>query len=153
MLLICLGLSLQTRAQSTSSPTAPTHKTQHKPRTFQVDDFPVTDKMFGSSDGREVTSGPLHSSDMAWFTNNHIGQTLVILIYTDNFRNAFFLFRNDDIPPAIKLLYWCFKGESNYDGRTNLHGKPLAADSFGYEITMCFRNNGLIGLIHGNDIP
>jgi hypothetical protein len=74
---------------------------QAKPRMFTVDDFPVTERMIGPYTGRDHKSGGLLSSDKVWFGNKELNQTLVFELYTDNFRNEIFLFRNDDIPAAL----------------------------------------------------
>jgi len=222
IVLLCLGLSLHARSQQPSSPRATTKKTPHKPRIFVVDEFPVTDNMFNHCDGCAFSSGPVESTDIVWFGDRQRSMTLAVELYTDYFRNAFYLFRNDDIPTAIidsmelytksgdtvtrhqKRKYfrgllrwakpvaskyfvstkgialgdstakaikiygkpdhrtvsngvivfsWAFQGDGDYDGKTDLHGKPLAFDSFGHEITMCFRSDRLIGLIYHNDIP
>lgn len=69
---------------------------------FIVDDYPLADEMFGNGDnGREINSGDIVSVDKAWFTNDELGQTMVVEVYTDNFRMAEFHFQNQDIPKAL----------------------------------------------------
>ena len=53
----------------------------------------------------------------------------------------------------IEILEWDFVGDLLYDGTTDLKGKPLAKDNYGYQATMFFRNGQLIALIFHNDIP
>jgi hypothetical protein len=196
----------------------------HRPRTFAVDDFPVTDHMLTVRycDTCTLKSHELRSSEKVWFTNKALRQTLVYQLYTDNFHQDIFLFSNDDIPAAImdhmelydstgnyashrlrakffkgflpfatpinrkyfvsekgfvlgdslqkaikiygkpdrrtlahgvEVLEWEFEGENAYDGKKDLKGKPLAADNFGLQITMCFRNERLIGVAFQNAVP
>jgi hypothetical protein len=54
---------------------------------------------------------------------------------------------------GVEKLEWKFVGDTFYDGKTDLKGKPLAKDSFGHQIVMYFRNGKLIGQILHNDIP
>lgn len=54
---------------------------------------------------------------------------------------------------GITVLSWFFEGENSWDGKTDLHGRPLAAGSFGHTLTMCFRDNRLIGLAINNTVP
>lgn len=195
-----------------------------RPRTFAIDDFPVTDRMLTEHycDTCTLKSGELRSIEKVWFTNKVLRQTLVYQLYTDNFHEDVFLFSNDDIPAAImdqmelydstsnyashqlrakffkgflrfaiptnkkyfvskksfaigdslwkaikiygepdrrtldhgvEVLQWEFEGENGYDGKKDLKGKPLAADSFGLQITMCFRKERLIGLAFENAVP
>lgn len=56
-------------------------------------------------------------------------------------------------PDGVTVLSWFFEGENSWDGKTDLHGRPLAAGSFGHTLTMCFRNNQLIGLAINNTVP
>ena len=109
LLALCLAaytspLPAQTSSSDHHSPTthpAAVHKSAAKPRMLTVDGYPVTDKMFGSYTNREYSSGPIRSSDMRWFTNSHLRQTLVFQLYTDNFRDLTFHFSNDDIPAGL----------------------------------------------------
>jgi hypothetical protein len=77
-------------------------------RKFTIDDFSVTDKMFGmdvKGNAREITSGKIISVDKVWFTNDSLGQTLVFELYTDDFRMNIFLFNNTSIPKGlIKIM-------------------------------------------------
>ena len=57
------------------------------------------------------------------------------------------------ITDGIEKLEWLFIGDTSYDGKTDLKGKPLADNSFGHQILMYFRNGKLIGQILHNDIP
>jgi hypothetical protein len=196
----------------------------HSPRTFVVDDFPITDHMLTAHycDTCSLKSGALRSIEKVWFTSKELRQTLVYQLYTDDFREDIFLFSNDDIPAAImdhmelydstenyashdlrakyfkgllrfatpidrkyfvsekgfalgdslskatkiygkpdrrtaargvEVLEWDFEGENTYDGKKDLKGKPLAADNFGLQITMCFRNERLIGIAFQNAVP
>lgn len=59
----------------------------------------------------------------------------------------------NSIIDGIEILEWRFIGDEFYDGKTNLKGKPLARDSFGYQIVMYFKNGKLIGQILYNNIP
>jgi len=69
---------------------------------FRVDDYPLTDDMFGKGDnGREIKSGGITSIDKVWFTNQALKQTLVVELYTDNFRTAAFHFQDQNIPTAL----------------------------------------------------
>lgn len=54
---------------------------------------------------------------------------------------------------GIEKLEWEFFGDTFYNGKTDLKGKPLAKDSFGHQIVMYFKNRKLIGQILHNDIP
>jgi len=54
---------------------------------------------------------------------------------------------------GVEKLEWLFVGDSFYDSKTDLKGKPLADNSFGHQITMYFRNEKLIGQILFNQIP
>ena len=54
---------------------------------------------------------------------------------------------------GVEKLEWEFVGDTFYDGKTDLKGKPLAKDSFGHQIVMYFKNGKLIGQILHNDIP
>jgi hypothetical protein len=54
---------------------------------------------------------------------------------------------------GITVLSWTFTGENAWDGKTDLHGTPLAANNFGHQLTLCFRNNRLIGLAINNWVP
>ncbi|MDL2313104.1 hypothetical protein LJC68_09535 [Bacteroidales bacterium OttesenSCG-928-B11] len=57
------------------------------------------------------------------------------------------------ITDGIEKLEWLFIGDASYDAKADLKGKPLAANSFGHQILMYFRNGKLIGQILHNDIP
>jgi hypothetical protein len=57
------------------------------------------------------------------------------------------------ISNGIEKFEWSFIGDTFYDGKTDLKGKPLAKDSFGHQIVMYFKNGKLIGQILNNDIP
>jgi hypothetical protein len=54
---------------------------------------------------------------------------------------------------GVEKLEWEFIGDTFYDGKTDLKGKPLAKDSIGHQVVMYFRNGKLIGQILYNDIP
>lgn len=54
---------------------------------------------------------------------------------------------------GVEKLEWEFIGDTFYDGKTDLKGKPLAKDSFGHQVVMYFKNGRLIGQILHNDIP
>ncbi|MDZ7615201.1 MAG: hypothetical protein U5K51_17010 [Flavobacteriaceae bacterium] len=56
------------------------------------------------------------------------------------------------ISNKIEKFEWEFVGDTFYDGKTNLKGKPLAKDSFGHQIVMYFKNGKLIGQVLHNDI-
>lgn len=51
------------------------------------------------------------------------------------------------------IFTWQYEGDQLYDNKTDLHGKPLAKDSFGHSTTMFFKNNKLVAVILYNDIP
>lgn len=71
---------------------------------IEVDDYPVTNEMFGADvkqNGREIKSGEVYSGDKVWFTNQSLNQTLVFELYTDDFRNAIFHFLNNDVPKDL----------------------------------------------------
>lgn len=57
------------------------------------------------------------------------------------------------ITDGIEKLEWMFIGDTFYDGKTYLKGKPLAENSFGHQVVMYFRNGKLTGQILYNDIP
>lgn len=57
------------------------------------------------------------------------------------------------ISNGIEKFEWSFIGDTFYNGKIDLKGKPLAKDSFGHQIVMYFRNGKLIGQILHNDIP
>ena len=57
------------------------------------------------------------------------------------------------ISDGFEELEWKFVGDNLYDGKENLKGKPLAQDSWGYQVTMFFKDNKLVGQILHNDIP
>jgi hypothetical protein len=187
------------------------------------DDFKVTDSMLATGinqDAREIKFGSVTSLDMVWFGNRSLNQTLIVQLYTDDFRNAIYLLKNDDIPgdllskiefvnddgdrapiAAIKnhiaefvkaskqiakhffvsqkgfrigedttrafLIYglpakkttkgnlvkyqWDFPGENS--GESKNKKQAMAKESFGYQVTIFFRNGLLTGLILHNDIP
>lgn len=54
---------------------------------------------------------------------------------------------------GTEILYWEFIGDTFYDVKNDLKGKPLARNSFGHQIRMYFKNEKLIGLFLHNDIP
>lgn len=54
---------------------------------------------------------------------------------------------------GIEKIEWSFIGDSIYNGKADLTGKPLAKGSFGHHIVMYFRNGKLIGQILQNNIP
>jgi hypothetical protein len=54
---------------------------------------------------------------------------------------------------GIEKLNWNFIGEISYDSKTELKGKPLVVNSFGYQVEMYFKNGKLIALILFNEIP
>jgi hypothetical protein len=69
---------------------------------FIVDDYPLTDDMLGRDiNGREIKSGDIISVDKVWFTNDTLKQTIVVDLYTDNFRMVEFHFQNQDIPKRL----------------------------------------------------
>jgi hypothetical protein len=69
---------------------------------FIVDDYPLRDRMFGRDiNGRKIKSGNIFSMDKVWFTNDTLKQTIVVELYTDNFRGVEFHFQNNDIPKAL----------------------------------------------------
>lgn len=53
----------------------------------------------------------------------------------------------------IEMYEWEFTGDLIYDGKTDLHGRPLAKDSYGHKTTMFFRDDKLVAVILNNDIP
>ncbi|MBW8687970.1 hypothetical protein [Chitinophaga rhizophila] len=74
----------------------------------------------------------------------------------DTRRKAIKLLGNPDktvTTEDIEKLEWEFVGEDFYDRKSDLHGKPLAKDSFGHHISMYFRKGLLVGIILFNDIP
>lgn len=54
---------------------------------------------------------------------------------------------------GIDEYEWTFIGDISFDGKIDLKGKPLAKDSYGYQVVMFFKRNKLIGLILGNEVP
>jgi len=86
----------------TSPPIQPEHKITDSIQRFIVDDYPVTDEMFGFVDNaREIKSGPIRSLDKAWFSNDTLSQTLVFELYTDFHRSGTFHFFNNPAPKEI----------------------------------------------------
>lgn len=87
--------------------------------TFNVDDYPVTDKMFmklsKNNDSLKMKSGPVFSLDKVWFTNDTLHQTLVFELYTDNFRLEIYHFDNSDIPEGIIKHMELDISKSKYD--------------------------------------
>ena len=214
--------SIPSYLETDSTPKSQTKKFSKK---IIPDNYPVTDEMFvtdSDNTGREIKSGDLFSYDKNWFRNDTLNQTLVFELYTDNFRNVIYHFKNNDIPkdlikeielhtedrePAneelkekfihgilgsgkqiskkyfrtnkgfklgdakdkalreygkpdkiskrnnIERYEWDFVGDILSDVKKNKQKKPLAKDSFGYEVTMFFRNDKLIGMILVNDVP
>jgi hypothetical protein len=57
------------------------------------------------------------------------------------------------ISNGIEKFEWEFIGDTFYEGKTDLKGKPLAKDSFGHQVVMYFKNGKLIGQILHNKIP
>jgi len=53
----------------------------------------------------------------------------------------------------VEIGEWWFTGENSYTGKEDRQGKPLAANSFGHDTTMFFRNDKLIALIFHNNVP
>jgi hypothetical protein len=77
----------------------------------------------------------------------------------DKKEKAIGIYGNPDkssISENLEKCEWKFEGdyleseETRPKMKTN---KPFAKDSFGYSVTMYFRNNSLIAMIIGNDIP
>lgn len=72
---------------------------------FSVDDYGVTNEMLDEKTSNNSSyrkqSGPIHSSDKVWFTNDDLDQTLVFELYTDKHRLTTFHFQNRDIPAAL----------------------------------------------------
>ena len=69
---------------------------------FVVDDYPITDNMFGRDiNGREINSGKLRSLDKVWFSNDTLRQILIIELYTDNHRMLTYHFYNNNIPTEL----------------------------------------------------
>jgi len=54
---------------------------------------------------------------------------------------------------SIEKYEWKFVGDPRFDPKKDKTKKPFAQDSFGYQVTMFFRNNKLIAIIIHNDIP
>lgn len=54
---------------------------------------------------------------------------------------------------GLERLEWNFIGDEFYDDKIDLKGKPIAENSFGYQVIMYFRNGKLIGQILVNEIP
>src|SRR5689334_6816628 len=83
------------------------------------DDFKVTDEMFGTDtnqNGRQIKFGPVVSAGMVWFGNRALNQTLVLDLYTDNFRNAIYLFKNDDVPDNLLSKIEFTNGDGEMSG-------------------------------------
>ena len=58
------------------------------------------------------------------------------------------------INSGVEKIYWDFFGDVElHDGSFHPTARPMAANSFGHQITMFFRKNKLIGVIFHNDIP
>lgn len=69
--------------------------------TITRDIFPVTNDMFGyggPSSSYERQSGNVFSNDQVWFRNDTLSQTLIVGLYTDNYKPVFYNFINNDIP-------------------------------------------------------
>ncbi len=69
---------------------------------FVVDNYPLTEDMFGIDvNGTKIKSNNVASIDKFWFTNDTLNQTIVVELYTDNFRMVTFHFLNDNIPKEL----------------------------------------------------
>jgi len=69
---------------------------------FVIDDYPVTDSIFGRDiNGREIKSGKLRSLDKVWLSNDTIKQILVFELYTDNHRMLTYHFYDTNIPTQL----------------------------------------------------
>jgi hypothetical protein len=69
---------------------------------FTVDGYSFTDDMFdGNPNGIEIRQGDLTSKDEYWFTNEELKQTIVVELYTDNFRMTEFHFENNSVPKHL----------------------------------------------------
>jgi hypothetical protein len=85
----------------------PNYSTDTLPSTYDtikrmvVDDYPLSDDMFEHGTGLETRSGDVYSFDKMWYINHFLKQTLVVELYTDNFRMIEYHFKNDDVPKAI----------------------------------------------------
>ena len=86
-------------------------------KTFIVDDYPVTNQMFGwdtNQNGRAIKSGLIYSGDKVWFTNCKLKKTLVFELYTDYHRLAIFHFANNDIPTGLIQRMELHTSETQY---------------------------------------
>ena len=69
---------------------------------FIVDDYPVTNEMFGKgTDAREIKIGDIRSLDKNWFFNDSLQQVLVFELYTDYHRLVTYHFLKHDVPAEI----------------------------------------------------
>jgi hypothetical protein len=80
------------------------------------DNYPVTNDMLKGNYGKKQ-SGDLISFDKAWYTNDTLGQTLVIELYTDYHRFQLFHFYNNDIPESLidRMEFNFAVSKSSYD--------------------------------------
>ena len=69
---------------------------------FIVDDYPVTNDMFGRDvNGREIKVGNIRSLDKVWFFNDTLNQVLVFELYTDNHRMGTYHFYKTGVPATL----------------------------------------------------
>lgn len=93
--------------------------------TFIADDYPVTDEML-----EEYTA--LQRSDIVWFRNRGLNESLVFELYTDRHRFVTYHFFTDDIPDAVidrmQLFYNLEEGVSRESKRKYLTSQANAAN-------------------------
>jgi hypothetical protein len=89
---------------------------------FIVDDYPITDSVFGNDqNGRKIKVGSVRSLDKCWFSNDSLKQTIIIELYTDHHRMLTYHFYNDHIPPALIQLI----GITKENGDTATYAQKL----------------------------
>lgn len=116
---------------------------------------------FSTTDG-ELASEKQSLQDFGGFLNQSTTISAFYFISDKGFQlgdakqKALHVYGNPDtttMTNGIEKLKWEFIGDAFYEGKPDLQGKPLAKESFGYHVTMYFREGRLIGQILFNDIP
>lgn len=69
---------------------------------FFADNYPVTEQMLGKgSPNRTTKTAHLIYENTAWFTNDSLKQTLMLMLFSDNTRLVTICFDNDDVPAEL----------------------------------------------------
>ena len=89
-----------------------------KVKTFEVDDFPVTDEMIGERYHFLKNKKDWYVKGQVWFMNKKLGQTIIFDLYTDFWRYGTYLFGNEFIPIEAKKvigLQWLYSAGDDVD--------------------------------------